>query len=62
MKMAEFGGKVIITTDHGTIRVDKEVKVGDRSTNSNLRYKVGKNLGYEAKEVFEATEPGRWLA
>lgn len=61
VKMAEFGGKVIITTDHGTIRVDKEVKVvGDRSTNSNLRYKVGKNLGYEAKEVFEATEPGRF--
>lgn len=60
-KMAEAGGRVIVTTDHGTVRVKQEVKVrGDRSTNSNLRYKVGKNLGYESKEVFECLDPEKF--
>jgi len=60
-KMAEAGGRVIITTDHGTVKVNNEVKVrGDRSTNSNLRYKTGKNLGYDKKDVFEATEPSKF--
>ncbi|MEM6641962.1 MAG: PglZ domain-containing protein [Bacteroidota bacterium] len=45
--------KVVITTDHGTIRVNKPQKiVGDRSTNTNLRYKVGRNLAFKEKEVF----------
>lgn len=49
---------LLITTDHGSIRVDTPVKVvGDRNVNTNLRYKLGKNLGYKAKEVFEAKEP-----
>ena len=60
-KMAEEGGRVIVTTDHGTVRVKQEVKVrGDRSTNSNLRYKVGKNLGYSEKEVFECLNPEKF--
>lgn len=51
---------VIITTDHGSIRVDKPVKVvGDRNVNTNLRYKLGKNLSYNAKEVFEIKEPAK---
>ncbi|MDR2927618.1 MAG: PglZ domain-containing protein [Cytophagaceae bacterium] len=49
---------VIITTDHGTIRVQNPVKVvGLRETNTNLRYKQGKNLAYDAKHVFEAKRP-----
>jgi len=49
---------IVITTDHGTIRVDNPVKViGDRETNTNLRYKLGKNLNYKAKQVFEVTNP-----
>ena len=56
--MAEKKCKVIITTDHGSVRVNKPVKiVGDKNTNSNLRYKQGKNLSYEAKEVFEIKKP-----
>ena len=44
-RLAELGYKVILTTDHGTIRVDNPIKmVGDRNTNTNLRYKVGKTL------------------
>ncbi len=57
-KIAESGCKLIITTDHGTIRVDNPVKVvGDRNTNTNLRYKAGKNLNYNPKEVFELRNP-----
>ncbi len=52
--------KVVLTTDHGTKRVDNALKVvGDKGTNDNLRYKVGKNLGYNKKEVFEITHPSR---
>lgn len=59
-RIAKSGYKVIVTTDHGTIRVDTPVKViGDRNTNTNLRYKVGKNLNYNPKEVFEIRDPER---
>jgi CheY-like chemotaxis protein len=57
-KIAENNGTLIITTDHGTIRVDNPIKVvGDRNTNTNLRYKAGKNLNYNPKEVFEIRNP-----
>ena len=50
--------KVIITTDHGTIRVNNPIKVvGDKNTTTNLRYKQGKNLSYKRKEVFEILKP-----
>ncbi|TLX73876.1 bifunctional response regulator/alkaline phosphatase family protein [Labilibacter sediminis] len=50
--------KIIITTDHGTIRVKNPIKVvGDKTITTNLRYKQGKNLAYKAKEVFEVTKP-----
>ena len=50
--------KVIITTDHGTIRVKKPSKlVGYRNTTTNLRYKQGKNLNYVEKDVFEVKNP-----
>ena len=50
--------KVIITTDHGSIRVNNAVKVvGDRDTSANLRYKQGRNLKYNPKEVFEIKDP-----
>lgn len=56
--IARQGWKVVLTTDHGTIRVDNPVKVvGDKNTNTNLRYKVGKNLGYNSKQVYEIKKP-----
>lgn len=56
--LAREGYKVIITTDHGSIRTTKPVKIiGDRNTNTNLRYKLGKNLNYNAKEVFTIKDP-----
>ena len=57
-RIAESGAKVIVTTDHGTIRVDNPVKVvGDKNTNTNLRYKVGKNLAYNNRQVYEIKKP-----
>jgi hypothetical protein len=56
--LSERGHTVIITSDHGTIRVDNPVKVtGDRETSPNLRYKTGRNLQYNAREVCEVTRP-----
>lgn len=49
---------LIITTDHGTIRVNTPSKViGDRDTTTNLRYKVGKNLNYEKRDVLDIRDP-----
>jgi CheY-like chemotaxis protein len=57
-KIADSGAKLIITTDHGTIRVSTPVKiVGERNTNSNLRYKVGRGLSYNEKDVFRVGNP-----
>ena len=57
--LAQRGHTVIITSDHGTIRVDDPIKiVGDRDTSSNLRYKTGRSLnGYNPKAVYEVTRP-----
>lgn len=61
--LAAKGIQVVITTDHGTVRVDKAHKViGDRETNSNLRYKEGRNLSYEeSKDVFSVKKPNRFF-
>lgn len=59
-EISKIGGTVILTTDHGSIKVNNPIKVvGDRNTNTNLRYKLGKNLGYNPKEVFEIKDPAK---
>lgn len=56
--IASKGLNLILTTDHGSVRVQNPVKViGDRNTNTNLRYKTGKSLNYNKKEVFEVRNP-----
>lgn len=56
--IAEMGYKVIVTTDHGTVKITDPVKViGDKNTNVNLRYKIGKSLSYNAQKVYEVTQP-----
>ena len=50
---------VIITSDHGSIRITNPVRIkGDRETSVNLRYKVGRNLEFNPKEVFSIRNPG----
>ena len=57
-KLAEKDINLIITTDHGTIRVKQPSKViGDRETTTNLRYKVGRNLQYDRKDVLDVRDP-----
>ena len=56
--LAQTDYTVIVTTDHGSIRCTKPIKiVGDRNTNTNLRYKLGKNLGYDSKDLFVIKNP-----
>jgi DNA-binding response OmpR family regulator len=56
--IAEKDVNVLLTTDHGSIRVNNPVKVlGDRNTNTNLRYKTGRALNYDRNEVFEIKNP-----
>ncbi|MEX2380079.1 MAG: PglZ domain-containing protein, partial [Vicingaceae bacterium] len=57
-EISQRGGKVIITTDHGSIKVTEPSKVvGDKTVNTNLRYKQGKNLSFEANDVFTIENP-----
>lgn len=60
-RLAEKPCKVVISTDHGTIRVRKPFKIiGDRNVNTNLRYKQGKNLNWDGNHVLEARQPERF--
>jgi len=53
-----LGFKLILTTDHGTINVKNPSKVvGDKNTSLNLRYKTGKSLTYNEKDVVVAKDP-----
>ncbi len=56
--LAEQDVHIVLATDHGSIRVKNPIKVvGDKNTNVNLRYKVGKNLAYDKKQVMALTQP-----
>ncbi len=57
-KIADRDVQLIVMTDHGTIRVKQPSRVvGDRETTTNLRYKVGRNLQYEKKDVLDFRDP-----
>lgn len=57
-KISEKKVRLFVTTDHGTIRVKSPSKVvGDKETTTNLRYKVGKNLQYDRRDVLEIRDP-----
>lgn len=59
--LSEHDVQIMLTTDHGTIRVKRPVKIiGDRETNTNLRYKQGKNLNFNEKEVFYTRKPDQF--
>jgi CheY-like chemotaxis protein len=57
-QLAEKKVRVVITTDHGTVHVKEPTKIlGDKNVNTNLRYKQGKALDYNPREVFEIKNP-----
>lgn len=50
--------KLVVATDHGTIRVKHPAKIiGDRNTNTNLRYKQGKNLNFDNNKIYAVKKP-----
>lgn len=58
--LAGRDANVVITTDHGSVRIDRPVRVkGDASVSVNLRYKQGRLLDYNAKDVFEVKDPAK---
>ena len=61
-QIAKQDANIIITTDHGTINVNKPSKIiGDRNVNSNLRYKQGKNLDFKLSDVFVMNRPEEYF-
>ncbi len=61
-RLSEKKVKVVVTTDHGTIRVKRPYKIiGDKNTNTNLRYKQGKNLGFDEDDVLVVRKPERFF-
>jgi len=57
-QLAQSDYRVVVTTDHGSIRCTQPVKIiGDRNTNTNLRYKLGKNLSFNDRDLFVIREP-----
>jgi hypothetical protein len=58
--VASKKARIVITTDHGTIRVKRPFKIaGDKTVNTNLRYKQGKSLGFEGDRIMVASKPER---
>ncbi|QTV05636.1 T9SS response regulator signal transducer PorX [Faecalibacter bovis] len=61
-KSAQEGIKIVVTTDHGTIFVKEPTKViGDKESSTNLRYKLGKQLQYDPKDVFAIDQPEKFM-
>ncbi len=59
-RAAELGFTLVLTTDHGTTRVKNAVQIiADKNTNTNIRYKVGKALNCNSKNVFVLERPER---
>ncbi len=57
-EISEMGYRIVLTTDHGSIRVKTPVKVvGEKNITTNLRYKMGRSLSYNEKEVYEVSSP-----
>lgn len=53
--------KIVVTTDHGSIRALRGSKVlGDREASSNLRFKFGRNLKVEDKHALFIKKPSEY--
>jgi len=55
------GVTIVLTSDHGSIRVKQPVQVvADRNTSTNLRYKLGRNLNVDPKQAVRVKNPESW--
>jgi len=60
-KISNYDFKIVLTTDHGSIRVKNDVKVkGDRYTSPSVRFKYGTNLDVSPKHGLEVKEPEKY--
>jgi CheY-like chemotaxis protein len=58
IKARDMGLQLILTTDHGTINAKNPTKlVGPKEISSNLRYKTGRSISYEEKDVYAVDNP-----
>ena len=59
--LGEMGWSVILTSDHGSIRVQNDVMVAaDRGASSGLRYKFGRNLNTNPKNALIIKDPNNY--
>ena len=59
-RIAEEDVNLVITTDHGSVKINNPVKVkGDKDVSVNLRYKVGRLLDYNPKQVYEVKDASK---
>jgi CheY-like chemotaxis protein len=60
-KFAQYGFTVVITSDHGSMRVQNDVKVvGDKETSTNIRFKYGRNLSVHQKYALAIKDPAKY--
>jgi len=60
-KFSEYGFHIVLTSDHGSIRVQNDVKViGDKDTSTNIRFKYGKNLNCPPKYSLVIKDPAKY--
>ncbi len=58
---SKSGIKVILTTDHGSIRAMRGSTVyADKETSTNLRYKYGRGIRGDNKQLIEVKDPRRY--
>jgi len=60
-KFADADFTIILTSDHGSIRVQNDVKViADKTTSTNIRFKSGKNLNCPPKYALNIKNPAEY--
>ncbi|MEE9166280.1 MAG: response regulator [Candidatus Neomarinimicrobiota bacterium] len=56
--LSDSSYRVIVTTDHGSIRVKKGIQlIGDKETSTGVRYKYGRNLNCSEKHALVVKRP-----
>ena len=59
--LSEMGWSIVLTSDHGSIKVKNDVLVlADRDASSGVRYKYGRNLNTNNKNALIIKDPDRY--
>ena len=60
-EIKSWGHKIVITSDHGSLRVNKPVKIkGDKTTSTGIRYKHGRNIHSPDKGGLTISDPTKY--